>query len=311
MNEDALLEAEYLGKTPALCDSRSPFMSYYTACMKCTYVNSEPNSTEPVSYVSYVGVGSFDQFIEWCESLAPESASSSQVTTELKTVWIVATLSNGNLASQLYTVTMTIPVVSESRKTSGTASNPSSSQSTSLAVSTISSVQNSVSTDSTVSAPSASAGPRTGQEFHDVHLLLTKFLTIDNSLLYRRLNLIPRIQHCPDSLAYWIRRRKRSAARMDEFPPRLHENQFEKAQLHGDSLVPRKPPGEVEGSLPRRELEGQVLEYHELEGSLPPRAELETETLQAAVSNESAKTEGSGGANDNSRTTTIPDGHSK
>jgi len=70
---NAYLEAQSIGKTPALCDARSAFRNYYDGCQACIGANAPDVKLVTKSYLD----PKFAQFVDYCSS----SPAQSQVTT--------------------------------------------------------------------------------------------------------------------------------------------------------------------------------------------------------------------------------------
>jgi len=70
---NAYLEAQSVGKTPALCDARSAFRNYYDGCQACIGANAADVKLVTKSYLD----PKFEQFLSYCAS----SPAQSQVTT--------------------------------------------------------------------------------------------------------------------------------------------------------------------------------------------------------------------------------------
>jgi hypothetical protein len=111
--DDAYIEAQKVGKAPALCATGSPFMTDLSECQDCLVAND--NSTE-LSLTTYTDP-QFAPFIEFCGSQANSSASSlisSQLSVLSEAATIQAALSSKVSEGLVSIVTQTSTVISVS-----------------------------------------------------------------------------------------------------------------------------------------------------------------------------------------------------
>jgi len=47
--DNALIEAQKVGKTPAICDPNSPFQNDYKNCNECLLANGDPNNASNIT----------------------------------------------------------------------------------------------------------------------------------------------------------------------------------------------------------------------------------------------------------------------
>ncbi|TEY65804.1 hypothetical protein BOTCAL_0136g00260 [Botryotinia calthae] len=98
---NAYIEAIKTGRTPELCLSTSPFVSYYDSCTACVKANSADSAAAIKEYLE----PQFGQFIQYCASLNGSSIASSTVeSTTFETTLSVAS----SLLSSLPNFTTTL-----------------------------------------------------------------------------------------------------------------------------------------------------------------------------------------------------------
>ncbi|KAK1825816.1 hypothetical protein QBC39DRAFT_400131 [Podospora conica] len=92
---NAYLEAQTVGKTPALCESTSPFMNYYTiGCVPC--INA--NAADPAQVLKEYIEPKFAQFINYCAGLVPTGRTTFRPA--LSTVTVAPDLDTASLESK-------------------------------------------------------------------------------------------------------------------------------------------------------------------------------------------------------------------
>ncbi|KAJ8122150.1 hypothetical protein O1611_g9915 [Lasiodiplodia mahajangana] len=108
---NANIEAQAVGKTPELCAADSGFWSYYNDCVDCVkaYSNNDTAATQDSLDPT------FGQFIDYCDSMVPETTVITIETTEdgHKTVWSFTKTYTPLSRESIAAVTSATPIVSE------------------------------------------------------------------------------------------------------------------------------------------------------------------------------------------------------
>jgi hypothetical protein len=87
ISDNAYIEAQKFGKSPALCAADSPFMTDLDQCQNCVVANSDSTN---VSLTTYDGP-EFAPFIEFCDSQANSSATT-LISSQLSALSVAATV---------------------------------------------------------------------------------------------------------------------------------------------------------------------------------------------------------------------------
>lgn len=102
--DNAYLEAQQVGETPALCDSGSAFFEYYNSCRTCL---ASTNTTIAEAFPA------LQEFVDYCDVLSPQGTSSAPSSTPSGSSalsWsLLTTMSEGTVTPSRSLANVTIP----------------------------------------------------------------------------------------------------------------------------------------------------------------------------------------------------------
>ncbi|KAK0740490.1 hypothetical protein B0T18DRAFT_210161 [Schizothecium vesticola] len=270
---NAYLEAQTVGKTPALCGPESTFIEYYKSCSDCISANTSPDLALEAQK-AYLEP-KFAQFINFCfEWSAPASTTGTgirftSVATDFDTASLESKWSSiGRAASsEGYIVLPTNLVIITTETTSAPTTLPDG-RVTSAPVTRVATIPNLSAWKFTVpvSSTTTTTGPPSSPSLPPSGEATSATLAVDQPEANKAWIAGPviggiaavAILGFAGFFLFFIRPRRRAAANGGE------KDMTEKAQLHADS-IPKPPP---------QEMEGEVNTYPELPANEVPAAEL-------------------------------------